>query len=111
MRREFSKQVKRDAFRRSHGFCEAGCGSKLQLGKFHYDHDIPDGLGGEPTLENCKVLCFACHGAKTRKRDVPAIAKAKRIQDRQIGIKKPSRFACSRDSRFKKRIDGTVVLR
>lgn len=87
-RREFSKPVKRDAFLRANGFCEGeNCGAKLHIARFHYDHDIPDGLGGEPTLENCKVLCFACHGVKTRTKDVPAIAKAKRIQDRHLGIK------------------------
>jgi hypothetical protein len=85
-RREFSKQIKRDAFLRAKGKCEAeSCGARLTLGKFHYDHVIPDGLGGEPTLDNCAVLCTACHGEKTRKRDVPAIAKAKRIEDRQRG--------------------------
>lgn len=103
MRREFSKQIKRDAFARSHGFCEAGCGAKLFPGKFHYDHDIPDGLGGDPTLENCKVLCHECHGVKTRKRDVPAIAKAKRVRDLHIGIKKP------RTIRSWRRFNGEIV--
>lgn len=112
MRREFPKQVKRDAFLRAGGRCEnKSCRAFLTTGKFHYDHDIPDGLGGEPILDNCMVLCFACHGEKTRKRDVPAIAKAKRVSDKHLGIRKPSRFACSRDSRFKKTIDGRVVLR
>jgi 5-methylcytosine-specific restriction endonuclease McrA len=111
-RREFSKQTKRDAFLRANGKCEGeNCGARLTLGKFHYDHVIPDGLGGEPSLDNCAVLCMACHSEKTRKRDVPAIAKAKRIEDRQRGIRKPSTFACSRDSKFKRKINGSVVLR
>jgi len=111
MRREFSKQVKRDALRRAAGKCEnETCGAMFGV-KFHFDHDIADGLGGEPTLENCKVLCHACHDEKTRKHDVPLIAKTKRIQDRHNGIRKPSRFPGSRDSKFKKRMDGTVVLR
>jgi len=92
MRREFSKQVRRDAFKRADGRCEGfpygeRCPVKLQVGRFHYDHDIPDGLGGEPTLDNCVVLCIACHKDKTTKKDVPTIAKAKRIADRHIGIK------------------------
>lgn len=96
MRREFSKRVRRDAFARAKGQCEGApfaydgrCDVKLTIGKYHYDHDIPDGLGGEPTLENCVVLCIACHKDKTTKKDVPAIAKAKRISDRHIGIKSP----------------------
>lgn len=104
-RREFSKQVKRDAFNRANGYCEgklAGsderCPCKLAPGKFHYDHDLPDWLGGEPTLENCAVLCIPCHHDKTAGRDMPAIAKAKRIQDRERGIQSPSRL---RGQRFR----------
>lgn len=102
MRREFSKQVRRDAFFRAGGKCE-GCPAKLSVGKFHYDHDIPDGLGGEPTLDNCRVLCVACHGVKTRKLDVPAIAKTKRISDRAKGIKRP------RTIRSWRKFNGDIV--
>jgi 5-methylcytosine-specific restriction protein A len=89
MRMEFSKRTKRDAFVRAEGNCE-GCGARLTIGKYHYDHIIPDGLGGEAILDNCAVLCVACHKVKTTTKDVPLIAKTKRIQDRQKGIKKPS---------------------
>jgi 5-methylcytosine-specific restriction protein A len=92
-RREFSKKVKRDAFLRSNDYCEnSKCGARLTVGKFAYDHDIADGLGGEPTLENCVVLCKSCHDEKTRTNDVPIIAKTKRIQDREQGIRKPSKL-------------------
>lgn len=112
MRREFSKQTKRDAFVRAKGFCQTPqCGCKLMRGNIFYDHIIPDGLGGEPTLENCQVLCKSCHNLKTAKTDVPRIAKAKRVRDLDIGIRKPSKFACSRSSKFKKKISGEVVLR
>lgn len=93
MRREFSKQVRRDAFARAKGCCEGTlasgqpCGGRLGLGKYHYDHIIPDGNGGEPTLANCAVLCIACHRHKTTTEDVPAIAKTKRIRDKHIGIR------------------------
>ena len=91
MRREFSKQVRRDAFMRASGKCEnPHCGAHLSVGKFHYDHDLPDNLGGEPTLENCVVLCVACHKVKTREKDRPAIDKSRRIADRAIGIRKQS---------------------
>jgi 5-methylcytosine-specific restriction protein A len=115
MRREFPKPVKREALRRAAGKCEGTidgkpCGALFGV-KFHFDHDIADGLGGEPTLENCAVLCHQCHNEKTRKHDVPLIAKVKRISDKHLGIRKPSRFPGSRDSRWKKRIDGSVVRR
>lgn len=111
MRREFSKLVKRDAFARADGKCEGeGCDAKLTQGKFHYDHDIADGLGGEPELWNCKVLCTACHSVKTAKHDIPLIAKVKRIQDREKGIRKPSRGFYDK-SKFKAKIGGGLVDR
>ena len=103
MRREFSKQVRRDAFARADGKCEVPwCCAKLTVGKFHYDHIIPDGLGGEPTLDNCAVICMACHKDKTTKRDIPIIAKTKRISDREKGIKRPRTMTRWR------RFDGTI---
>lgn len=110
MRQEFSKPVRRDAFLRAKGNCE-GCGLRLALGKFHFDHDLPDDLGGEPTLDNCRVLCVTCHKAKTKQVDIPRIAKGRRIRDREMGIKKRSSFACSKTSRWKKKVTGEIVLR
>ncbi len=89
-RREFSKEVRRAAVKRAAGFCEGklpnGCRCKwpLSLGKWAIDHVNPDGLTGEPTLENASVLCVACHLEKTRD-DVKRIAEAKRRQDRHLG--------------------------
>lgn len=85
-RREFSKKTRAEAFMRCGGLCE-GCGARLKTGEGEYDHRIPDALGGEPTLDNCQVLCVPCHrgaGAKTAQ-DVKAIAKVKRIQMKHSG--------------------------
>lgn len=88
-RREFKQKVKRAALDRAKGTCEAaGCDSPLVAGRFHFDHIIPDALGGEPTLDNCAVLCFLCHRDKTTKHDVPRIAKSKRISRHFRGIRK-----------------------
>lgn len=85
-RREFPAQVKRDALKRSAMRCEnVACGAVITIGKYAFDHDLADGLGGEPTLSNCKVLCLVCHDEKTRKRDVPTIAKVKRQSDDHLG--------------------------
>lgn len=110
MRREFPKQVKRQAFDRAEGKCEL-CGVRLTFGKYAYDHIIPDGLGGEPVLDNCQVACNVCHGEKTGKQDIPRIAKTKRISDREKGIKKPSRFPGAKNSKFKIKVGGGAVLR
>ena len=82
-RREFSAKVRALAFERAGGHCE-GCTARLTVGKFAYDHVVPDALGGEPILTNCAVLCTNCHGAKTAKGDVPRIAKAVRTYRKNI---------------------------
>lgn len=52
------------------------------------------------------------HRIKTSKRDVPAAAKSKRILAKQSGAKRKGRpMAGSKDSKFKRRMDGRVELR
>lgn len=89
-RAEFSPSVRLAAWDRCKGRCEK-CTAKLLAGKFDYDHIIPDGLGGEPTLENAQVLCRACHDDKTHKHDRPIMAKADRIKKKHVGAQAKSR--------------------
>jgi 5-methylcytosine-specific restriction protein A len=116
-RTEFNTKTKREAYARSEGLCEGllstgeRCNANLKHKPHHYDHIIPDAIGGDNSLQNCAVLCVPCHDDKTFKKDIPIIAKSKRISDKHRGIRKPSRFPGSRDSRWKKRMDGSVVLR
>lgn len=110
MRHEFTARIKDAAALRANGHCEA-CTRRLSAGDYHYDHIIPDAIGGEATLDNCQVLCTSCHKLKTGSSDAPRIAKAKRNYRKSKGIRKRSRFACSREGRFKKKLDGTVVRR
>jgi 5-methylcytosine-specific restriction enzyme A len=115
-RAEFSAKTKALAFQRAAGFCEGivkgeRCGARLTVGKFAYDHVIADGLSHDNSLENCACLCLPCHADKTPG-DVRVIAKAKRLERRHVqGIKKKSSMPGSRDSRFKKKLNGQVVLR
>lgn len=104
MRHEFSNKTKTLASIRANGKCE-GCTAPLSEGQYHYDHDIPDALGGDNSLTNCRVLCKNCHGAKTTRQDVPRIAKARRNYRKARGIKTTSKFRAWR------RFDGTVVKR
>lgn len=91
MRREFSRKTKAQAFQRAGGNCEV-CTARLMPGKFRYDHILPDVLGGEPTLENCKVQCLACDAPKTAD-DIRRIRKADRQRDRHTGaLAKPSQI-------------------
>lgn len=116
MRHEFSKKTMGEAYERSEGLCEGILASGERCcfpvdRRKHFDHIIPDALGGDNSLINCAVLCLPCHGKKTQKIDAPMIAKAKRNYNKHRGIRKPSRFPGSRDSRWKKKISGEVVQR
>lgn len=115
-RREFPSKVKAAAFQRADGRCEGRpngerCPVKLQPGRYAYDHIIADSIGGEPTLDNCAVLCSACHDEKTRTLDTPRAAKTKRQHLAHIGAKPRSRFPGSRQSALKKKINGSVEYR
>ena len=89
-RQEFPARVLVARFKHCGGRCEGvldsgeRCNALLVPGRWHGDHDNPDGLTGKPTFENCRCLCIPCHTAKT-KIDVARIAKAKRVEARHIG--------------------------
>lgn len=85
-RREFPQSVRKAALKRatrnSKVFCET-CGNECnERNGIIFEHVIPDGLGGEPTLENCKVHCKTCADKKTHTEDNP------RMRDADRGIKK-----------------------
>ncbi len=122
-RAEFSAQTKRDAWDRAGGICEAvgemyglpdeiRCMWDLNLG-VHYDHDDPDANSKDNSLENCRCLCRPHHLFKTSNRDRPLIAKTNHQQDMARGIKPRGHrpMAGSRDSQWKRRMDGTVERR
>lgn len=95
MRREFSAKIKLAAWDRCGGKCEC-CYARI-ISRPEYDHILPDALGGEPTLENCAVLCSKCHRIKTSTGDVPRIAKTKRQKRKAINAwPKPTRPLRSR---------------
>jgi hypothetical protein len=109
--RGFSPKVRRAAYKRCDGRCEL-CGRALAAGDYHYDHAVPWALSGDRKASNCQVLCRACHGEKTARRDVPAIAKVKRIADRLRGARTATRLmGAGRYSRLRKTMAGAVVPR
>jgi len=103
VRREFPVKVKLAAWERckrdGKPHCER-CGL-LIVGRPDYDHIKPDGLQGEPILENCAVLCRACHRHKTHAEDRPVMAKADR-QKKKSAIKKKWNWP-------KRKMDWTVI--
>jgi 5-methylcytosine-specific restriction enzyme A len=132
MRHEFSRKTRRQAWERANGQCEGmvarldadnnpeiyngqvvleRCTAPIDLGRFEYDHEIPDWMGSDNSLSNCTVLCLPCHEAKTA-RDQGNIAKSKRIRDKQIKAKTSKRpMPFGRNSRYKRKIGGEVVPR
>lgn len=90
-RQEFPQKVRKEAFKRackSDGFpkCEApGCGKAIRAGHLRYEHLDPDGLGGQPTIENCGVWCDVCSLAKD-KIDNPRMAKADAVLRQTYGL-------------------------
>lgn len=114
-RTEFPLSVRKLAFKRC---CIAGiphcenCKGELRGGNIIYEHVTPDGLGGEPTLENCKVHCKNCADEKTTKEDNPRMAKADRQLKKSFGLtRKKKAIPGSKASGWKRKMDGTVVRR
>lgn len=105
-RREFPAKIRAAAFERAAGCCER-CTAKLMPGHFAYDHIVADSIGGEPTLDNCAVLCSGCHGEKTRTLDTPRAAKTKRQRNGHIGAKVRRPWHPT----LRKKMDGSVVAR
>lgn len=121
-RAEFTKPVKRAALKRSGGLCEAigamygidfgrRCNAPLSYG-VEFDHVVLEANSHDNSLENCAAVCIKCHKFKSTKHDTPMAAKTVRQQDNHTGVgKRRSSFPCGRDSKFKMKIGGRVVLR
>lgn len=104
MRHEFSTKTKRQARERSGGFCEAvgtvygldpgtRCNAPLDSKGVEFDHyPVPATERDSNGLENCVACCKTCHGFKTCTFDIPVQAKTKRVSDKHLGIRAPSRF-------------------
>lgn len=112
-RRSISASERARIFTGSGGICHI-CGHKIDGGREPWDveHVIPLEMGGDDHGDNLQPAHRSCHKNKTAE-DAKHIAKAKRMQQRAMGIKRQSRsrFQTNRDGRFKKKLDGTVVPR
>jgi len=95
---------------RANGHCTI-CTRKIRAGEaWQADHTVALINGGENREFNLRLVCDGCHKSKTAE-DVAEKSKTARVRKRHLGIKAPSRFACSRSSGMKKKINGTVVPR
>lgn len=103
-------RVRLRVFERYEGRCYLS-GRKIMPGdKWELEHIKALCNGGEHRESNLAPALATAHKVKTA-RDVAEKAKVDRLRKRHIGIRSPSRFACSRNSEFKKKISGEVVRR
>ena len=103
-RQEFTTATRKDALKRAKGQCECGCGMPLDLLKgFDFDHVIACALGGDNSLENCRVINRTCHKVKTATEDMPRIKKVRRSDKKRDGLERRKQKISYR------RFDGTAV--
>ncbi len=100
------------AWQRDGGKC-VRCFKKLGPGDcIEYDHRIRCEIKPDNSLANCDTLCGPCHSIKTHKEDAPAAAKSRRVRASYAGASKPKRIMPgAKASKWKRKVDGTVVLR
>jgi 5-methylcytosine-specific restriction protein A len=103
-------RVRLRVFDRWHGVCHIS-GRRIYPGDaWQCDHIVALVNGGSHCESNLAPALTEPHLGKT-KEDVAEKSRVARKRKSHLGIKKPSRFPGSRNSQWKKKMDGTVVRR
>lgn len=89
-RKTLTVKQKAQVIERQHGLCGCGCSAEL-TGRVEFDHRIARGLGGKQRPEDYDAVLKSCHDAKTHGKtgDIAMVAKAKRIERREVEGPKP----------------------
>lgn len=89
------------------------CETTIQVGQaWDVSHEIPLELGGADDDVNRRAAHRKCHRDYTARVDIPAIARAKRIEAKHYAGRssaRPMRFG--RHDTLKRKMDGSVVVR
>lgn len=89
VRIEFTKAVREAAEARANGKCEI-CILPFGAMRPEYHHRREAALGGDGSLTNCLCICPKCHRLITTAQ-APVIAKAKRIEEKRLGLRRSRR--------------------
>jgi 5-methylcytosine-specific restriction endonuclease McrA len=111
-RRRISPTERARIFAAAGGRCHL-CGGAIDGVRDRWDveHVVPLALGGDDGGDNLQPAHAKCHAAKTPV-DVAQIAKAKRVQRKHQGAHRSGqRLPGSRGGKWKRKLDGTTVLR
>lgn len=103
-------RVRLRIFTRDNGICHLSGWKITPADKWELEHKIALCNGGQHRESNLAPALIKPHKAKTVQ-DLAQKAKNDRVRKKHLGIRKTSRFACSRNSRWKRKLDGTLVLR
>jgi 5-methylcytosine-specific restriction protein A len=109
-RRSLTKLQRVRVFDAAGGICHL-CKAKIHVGeRWDVEHVKPLSMGGADDEANMAPAHVSCHRIKTSAEAGPR-AKADRIRARHLGIRPKSKFPCSKDSPYRKKLDGSVVRR
>lgn len=104
------RRVRLRVFERHGGHCHLS-GRKIRAGEpWDLDHIVALVNGGAHRESNLAPALRSKHREKSAA-DVAEKSAIARKRTKHLGIKKPSTFSYSRSSKFKKKINGEVVLR
>lgn len=110
-RRSLTPNQRAKLFEKHGGVCYL-CTRRIAAGeKWIDEHVNPREISADDSAENRRPVHVECAKTKTRA-DHKTIAKVKRVRNKHLGLGRGlSRFAGSKDGRYKKKINGTVVDR
>lgn len=112
MTRRMSPSRRARIFAAHEGICHL-CGQPIDgtRERWEVEHIVPYALTRDDTDDNLAPAHVACHAAKTAQ-DVKQIAKAKRVSRKHTGAHRPkATLPGSKGSKWKRKVDGTVVPR
>jgi 5-methylcytosine-specific restriction protein A len=111
-RRRLTTRQRQELLDRENHACHL-CNGRIRPGDaWDVSHEIALELGGADDEKNRRAAHRKCHREHTAKSDIPAIAKLKRVRAKHTGaFQSANPMPGGRNSPFKKKMNGQVVMR